>query len=270
MPDRLGAGLERLALAIDDDTVLGPARALLSVDVRTARAAFDSLGQTVLLYRREGGKSVLFIGRGRVAAVETGADDSRRRLRIEEVRRFEVSVPGESERGAPGIRRLLRLSGERFDEIVATGGASPWLPGAAEARPLFVERDAPSLQTYLAIHDLVLERWGYRCAFTDRQFEAAAARPHPGLQVVAIRPREQGGPLHVRNYLPMVAEAAGAWRRGEITLGNGHEFWVAKDRLDPELEEQLRPLGRLVLPERREDWPDPEQIRFHREQIFAR
>jgi hypothetical protein len=167
----------------------------------------------------------------------------------------------------PGVRRSLWLEDGRFEEIVQ-GDASD--SALAEAQAVFVQDKESALSAYLKVHDRVLERWHHRCVFTGLQFAPTAVRPHPQLSVVAIRPRELGGALHVRNYLPMVAEAEHAWTHGHITLGPSYGFLVSERLIDPELRERLLPSGKLHLPAEPSRWPDSEAIAYHRANIFDR
>jgi len=54
-----------------------------------------------------------------------------------------------------------------------------------------------------------------------------------------------------------------------MTLGPDLAFWVDKSRIDPELEEMLRPIGRLLEPAPAAGGPDLSHIGFHRSRVFA-
>jgi hypothetical protein len=254
---------------VGEDARLGFDRAVLPVAKRTGQAAYRQLGETVLLYRAVVDTMVLYLGRGRLLGVEH-AEGGFQLLTLAGYEPFTSPVPADADARTPGVRRMLSLGAERFDEIVASGMAGPGSAMLGEAATAFEHQRASGLDTYLLLHDRVLERWRYRCVFTGAQFEPSTIRPHPHLKVVAIHARTLGGPLHVRNFLPMTADAEIAWNKGHITLGPGFGFQVAKHRIDPEFEEQLLPIGTLPLPPEPSQWPDLDQIAFHRDHIFDR
>ena len=76
-----------------------------------------------------------------------------------------------------------------------------------------------SLDVYEAIYRLVMTAYGYRCALTGEQFTPDIGLVHPHLEVVAIRPREAGGPLAIDNYLALEEHAAGDSQRAEAVAG---------------------------------------------------
>ena len=276
----------KLALAIGEGSQLGGSRALLAVDQRTSREAFARLGERVLVYQFADKVFLDFVGSGTVAGVNLTSDGFRL-VTVDQYTSFAAPVTGEAELAAPGARRMLRLGDERYEEIIGLARASD-RAGAAEAAVQL--RDAPSLAVYLAIHDQVLRTWDYRCAVTGRQFEPGP-RPHPHLRVVAIQPRERGGPLHVKNYLPMVETAERAWLTGGISVAPGSDFvavlngenmlsrtnsvapgsdFVAVlNRLDPDLLEAMPRSGRLVLPDDEAAWPDPALLSWHFDHVFG-
>lgn len=255
----------KLALAIGEGSELGESRALLGVDQRTAREAFARLGERVLVYQFADKVFLGFVGSGTVTGVNLTSDGFRL-VTVDQYRRFAAPVIGAAELGAPGARRMLRLGDERYEEIVGLAKASDFA-GAAEAAVQL--QDAPSLAVYLAIHDQVLRTWDCRCAVTGRQFEPGP-RPHPHLRVVAIQPRERGGPLHVRNYLPMVETAERAWLTGAISVTPASDFVAVLNQLDPDLLEAMPRSGRLVMPGDETAWPDPELLGWHFSHVFGR
>ncbi len=261
--------MAKLALAVGEDVRLGFDRAVLPVAKRTGQAAYRQLGETVLLYRAVVDTMVLYLGRGRLVGVEH-AEGGFQLLTLVSYEPFASPVTDDADARTPGMRRMLSLETTRFDEIVAAGMGGPGSAMLAESATAFEHQRASDIDTYLLLHDRVLGRWKHRCVFTGARFAPSDARPHPKLKVVAIRSRALGGPLHVRNFLPMTAEAEMAWNAGHITLGPGFGFQVAKHRIDPEFEERLAPIGKLSLPPEPSHWPDVEQIAFHRDHIFDR
>ena len=261
--------MARLALSVEDESQLRYDRASLRIARRTGQAAFRNLGETILLYRPATGAFVVFFASAQISGVEIDTDKRHFLCRLQQLVRFDAPVVSDAEIVIPGVRRLLALSSERFSEIFDRARSQAESHAeAAEAAVAFEHSRSRALAIYLAIHDEVLGRWDYRCAITGMRF-APAARPHPSLRVVAIRPRDRGGPFHVRNYLPLTEMAERAWTHGHLTVG--HELGLLADlaRIEPELLEAIRPEFQLLVPEDPQLWPDPEHIAFHREHVFG-
>ena len=253
--------LVKLALAAGRGSELANARAVIAVDLRASDAAFELLGETVLLYLHVNGVILDFVGQGRVAAVGLGAGPGRT-VTIDPYTPFAVPVPGEAEREAPGARRMLELEDGRFDEILSLSKlANP--VEAAEAAASFAS--TPTEATYMAIRDQVLRVWHHKCALTGTADSAGSS-----LSIVAIRPRNQGGPLHVGNYIPMVAELEGAWRAGHFSVGEDHRILGDLYRLAPEAQDSMVALFKMLLPDDPKDCPDPELLAWHRANVFGR
>ena len=255
--------MAKLALAVEDDAQLGFDRAVLLVDERTALAASRRLGETVVLYRRDG-QELRFFARGRINAIEE-PENGRFSCRLKALVRFDIPVGGATEARAPGVRRMLTLADERYDEILAVGtAAAAVLPKAAEAQ--FSPPLPPPVDAYLAVRAEVLRRWNYCCAITDTQFASGEA---PELRLVPIRPREMGGPLHASNYLPMVEIAERAWLTGGISVTDDLDFVAVMDQLDPDLLAAMPPSGKLIVPSDPALRPDPEHLAYHRTYVFG-
>jgi hypothetical protein len=252
--------LAKLALAAGEGAQFRGSTVYLLLDRRTADAAARAGGDTVLIYRIIPKSLVTFLGEGRLAALDYGKDRGPIECRIENYRQFTTPEVSSAEAGMPRARTMLALSEERFSELVARS-ATPMESRSVE------EATAPFVSTYITIRDQVLKAWHYRCAVTGNRFPAKDAPAR--LEVIAIRPRDMGGPLHVQNCLPLVASAAQAWRQGWIAVGPELDILAVQNRLDPDLLEQMRPDGRLLVPDRPERAPDPQHLAFHREHVFA-
>ncbi|MEO5807372.1 hypothetical protein [Devosia sp.] len=129
---------------------------------------------------------------------------------------------------------------------------------------------APSLETYTAIYQQVLAAYGYRCALTGAQFESIDRGVHPSLRVVAIWPREEGGPLHMGNYLPFCGDAANAFRLGHFIIDD--DFQVVADLavMEPDLAKRLRAQGQLLVPLDPPYRPDRALLAHHRTAVLRR
>ena len=260
--------MPRLAIAIGEDARFGLGEVELPIDVRSGEALMRARRLPVLLYRPEPALN-LFIATGRVAAIEFGNDGTPRLCRINHFQDFPTPVVSDLEASLPRRQRHLILSDDRFAELLAQGldTSSPLL-GAEEMGARFETGGADSTEIYRRVYAEVLRRWDFHCSFTGRAFEPVDG-PHPELEIVAIRARDAGGPLHVDNYLPMLPAVAAAWWAGHLTLGPDLAFWVDKQQIDPELDEQLRPIGRLLDPLVGGSGPDQRYLAFHRQHVFG-
>ncbi|MGB3339038.1 MAG: hypothetical protein WBA73_17820 [Devosia sp.] len=125
-----------------------------------------------------------------------------------------------------------------------------------------------SLDAYTSLYRLVLVSYGYRCALTGARFAAPASALHPDLDVTAIQPREQGGPLAIANYLPMIVSLVPVFRDGLITIEDDFRILVPHpELLDRDTLAALR--SSLALPEP-PFRPGPEFLAHHRRYALGR
>lgn len=127
---------------------------------------------------------------------------------------------------------------------------------------------SPTVETLRQLYSSVLSNYGFACAMTGAQFAPPEDFLHDELQIAAIQPLSKGGALHVSNLLCLDQEAAGAFRRGHVTIGPGYELLVDLSRISPELLDRLNPLGKLRLPAVDIAYPDSRAITFHRNHVF--
>lgn len=250
-----------LALPLEGGTSRQP-EMVIRVNRRTAGVAAQAGGGTVLLYHLVTDAFVVFRGIGRIAALEYGAELGPVLCRIDDYRGFAAPVVGEAESRVRGVRSMLWLDAERVAEIVAQGTA-PGPPAGMEEPASVFDAD----RTFAAIEEEVLRRWDSRCAVTGEQVPASGGSVP--LFVVPIRPRTLGGPLHVRNFLPMVEVAARAWTFGHISAGPQLDMLAVLDALELDLLERMHSEGKLLVPAVEDWWPDPEHLAFHRTHVFA-
>lgn len=255
-----------LALAVADESELGATAGLLTIQPRIASAIQRDLGTRVLLYRRVNPTDLSYFGWARLAALRAPKAGARQ-CELDGLRWFNSPVPGDGEGAAPGARRSINLSAERFTEVLDAAGVVPAAGGLSEAADVALAGGIRP-EEFLYVHNEVMRRWGYRCAVTDLQFPAMSGL-HPELRLVAIRPRALGGPLDVGNFLPMVEIAEHAWVTGAISVGPELDFVAVQNRLPAELLEAMPPDGKLIVPDNRNEWPDADCLAFHRTRIFA-
>lgn len=239
-----------------------------SLDRQPVSLVEQVIGDSVLFYEVTAFDNVAFFAHAVLQGVDSSDGENRGLLaRLTDMKFFEVSATAEPRVGAEN-ESFIWLSKEQFEEILAEVGKARLNGFSITEHHTIFDKDAPSTETYRAVHELALERADYTCAFTGQVFERFAGI-HSDLEVVAIRPLGDGGSLHISNFLVLSKSAAEAFDRGCLTVGGGHELIANLSLVDPELLEALNPLGRLILSPNRDFWPDPEQLAYHRHYIFS-
>jgi hypothetical protein len=126
-----------------------------------------------------------------------------------------------------------------------------------------------TLDAYTGLYRLMLLSYGNRCALTGARFGPPVMSLHADLDVEAIQPREQGGPLAIANYLPMIASLARPFRTGLITVEDDYRIVVPHpDLLDRSLLAALR--ATLIVPDEVILRPGPEFLAHHRRYALSR
>jgi hypothetical protein len=261
-----GEGMAKLALAVKDETALAGDVPALRIDRRTGEAVYRSAGSAILLYRFVPSAVVQYLGTARVDWLGDW-DGPNLTCRLADLELFLAPITRTEDVAMPGARRMILLENAHFGAIVEEGRSAEALaPGTPE--DVFEALRVPRLRTLEAVSNEVLQRWDYCCAVTGRQF-AAEPYPHKDLVLVHIRPRSARGAYHVRNLLPMIPLAAKAWEAGIVSVGPELDFITVPNQLDPDLFALMRKEGTLLLPADRPHWPDPANLRYHRDNIFG-
>jgi len=142
----------------------------------------------------------------------------------------------------------------------------PPVPSFQEAVVPF-EHANLSLGDYLQLNRDVLAAYDYTCAATRARFSAETA-VSANLVVIPIHPVETGGVLTRGNLLPLVPDAAQAFRDGDFTIGVDFELLVDLSRVDPGLLRRLHHSGKLLVCRDRQFVPDADSLHYHRHTIF--
>ena len=129
------------------------------------------------------------------------------------------------------------------------------------------ERARLSLADYLQLNRDVLAAYDYTCAATRARFNAETA-VSANLVVIPIHPVEAGGDLAGGNLVPLVPQAAQAFRDGDFSIGVDYELLVDMSRIDPVLLRRLHHSGKLLIPHDRQYVPDAGNLHYHRHTIF--
>lgn len=142
----------------------------------------------------------------------------------------------------------------------------PPVPSFQEAVVPF-EQARLSLADYLQLNRDVLAAYDYTCAATRAKFNAETA-VSANLVVIPIRPVETGGELAGSNLIPLVPEAAQAFRDGDFSVGVGFELLVDLSRIDPTLLRLMHHSGKLLIPGDRRFVAHADSLHYHRHTIF--
>ena len=137
-----------------------------------------------------------------------------------------------------------------------------------EAQRGFAAAD-DTLGAYTGLYRLVLLAYGNRCALTGARFAPPVLTLHADLEVEAIQPREEGGPLAIANYLPMLASLAAPFRDGLITIADDYRIVVPHpELLDRDMLAGLR--VSLALPDDPLFRPGSQFLAHHRRYALGR
>lgn len=140
--------------------------------------------------------------------------------------------------------------------------------GFEEERQSSFQSDT-SLDAYVALYRLVLQSYGFRCALTGAQFDAPDSVLHTELDVVAIQPREHGGPLTIGNYLPMLPSLTAPFNDGLIVIEDDFRITVPRpDLLGSDMLSALR--ATLILPPDAMLRPGSAFLAYHRRFALGR
>lgn len=122
----------------------------------------------------------------------------------------------------------------------------------------------------VAFRRKVREAYGYRCAMSGLMLRNGGGRPE--VQAAHIRPVESQGSDAVRNGLALSGTLHWMFDRGLISVADDCETILVSHNKVPRdvVGRLLAPDGKLVRPADQRNAPDPENLRWHRENIFGR
>lgn len=177
---------------------------------------------------------------------------------------------------------VRRLPEAEFAAIVRAGlpddlerqEASRYGPGVAEPvvpfeRPV-IERLVSRPYRDVAFRRKVREAYDYRCAMSGLRLRNGGGRPE--VNAAHIRPVERQGSDFVRNGLALSGTLHWMFDRGLISVADDREqtILVSRNKVPREVADRLIvPSGQLVLPEDQRNWPHPDNLRWHRENVFG-
>jgi putative restriction endonuclease len=110
--------------------------------------------------------------------------------------------------------------------------------------------------------------YDYRCAISGLRLRNGGGRPE--VQAAHIRPVERQGSDSVRNGLALSGTLHWMFDRGLISVAKDYTILVSRNKVPSEVVDRLiLPQGKLSLPCDQLDWPHPDNLKWHRENIFG-
>ena len=150
---------------------------------------------------------------------------------------------------------------------------SPVRPGVSEQAEIFVrpvvERLTRRRYRDVAFSRHVREAYDYRCAMSGLRLRNGGGRPE--VQAAHIRPVESDGSDSVRNGLALSGTLHWMFDRGLISVADDcRMILVSKNKVPTEVVSRLlRPDGKLLPPGAAHQKPHPDNLRWHRENVFG-
>lgn len=209
---------------------------------------------------------------------------------VEPVARLQDGTPLESALTDPygfpkkgGAQQLAvrRLPEEEFNQILDLG-LSPTLetfeahrydpPGAAEPivpfeRPV-IERLTKRRYRDIAFRRAVWTAYDERCAISGLRLRNGGGRPE--VQAAHIRPVAAGGNDSIRNGLALSGTVHWMFDRGLIGVAEDHSILISHNKVPGDVADRLLgPSGRLYLPREACNHPHPDNLKWHRENVFG-
>lgn len=156
-------------------------------------------------------------------------------------------------------------------EATRYGPSPDGLGEGAEAfeRPI-LERLSKRTYRDVAFRRKVREAYGHRCAMSGLMLRNGGGRPE--VQAAHIRPVENRGSDSVRNGLALSGTLHWMFDRGLISVADDCETILVSHNKVPRdvVSRLLAPDGKLIRPIDQQNAPHPENLRWHRENIFGR
>ncbi len=193
------------------------------------------------------------------------------------------AADGSAKSGGAVQLAVRRLPDSEFAEIIRLGLPQdlvtqeehrydpPGLQMDDQAMPFerpVIERLTSRPYRDVAFRRKVREAYDYRCAVSGLRLRNGGGRPE--VQAAHIRSVEKLGSDSVRNGLALSGTLHWMFDRGLISMAEDHRILVSRNKVPSEVVERLvRPQGRLWLPEDQRNWPHPENLRWHRENVFG-
>jgi putative restriction endonuclease len=159
---------------------------------------------------------------------------------------------------------LIEVEAARYDAPTAE-----LADGAAVFERPVLERLSRRAYRDVAFRRKVREAYGYRCAMSGLMLRNGGGRPE--VQAAHIRPVEHKGSDSVRNGLALSGTLHWMFDRGLISVADDAEtILVSRNKVPGDVVDRLlAPGGRLLKPRDPRNAPHPENLRWHRENVFG-
>jgi putative restriction endonuclease len=178
---------------------------------------------------------------------------------------------------------VRRLPDREFDQIVRLGlpvdleaiearryDSARW-EGDDQIRPFerpVIERLVSRPYRDVAFRRKVREAYDFRCAMSGLRLRNGGGRPE--VNAAHIKPVERQGSDSVRNGLALSGTLHWMFDRGLVSVAEDHTILVSRNKVPSDVIDRLiRSNGRLFLPQDHRDWPHPDNLRWHRENVFG-
>lgn len=110
--------------------------------------------------------------------------------------------------------------------------------------------------------------YDYRCAMSGLQLRNGGGRPE--VQAAHIRPVDRQGSDSVRNGLALSGTLHWMFDRGLLAVADDMTILVSRNKVPADVSDRLiRSDRKLCTPADSRDWPHPENLRWHRENIYG-
>jgi len=193
------------------------------------------------------------------------------------------TADGTIKKGGAQQLAVRRLSEQDFSRIVNVGlpqdleavEAARYgpVPHEFDDRPAPFERPVIERLTRRPYREVAFRRkvrdaYGYRCAMSGLSLRNGGGRPE--VQAAHIRPVERQGSDAVRNGLALSATLHWMFDRGLLSVADDRTILVSRNKVPADVVDRLIvPGGKLCLPADKRNWPHPENLRWHRENVFG-
>ncbi|MGJ8545064.1 MAG: HNH endonuclease [Sulfitobacter sp.] len=195
-----------------------------------------------------------------------------------------TEADGTAKRGGLVQRAVRPLSEQDFARIVNLGlpaeleqiEATRYLANSPEFDEEITRFDRPVLERLtrrryreVAFRRKVREAYGFRCAFSGLRLRNGGGRPE--VQAAHIRPVSAQGSDSVRNGLALSGTLHWMFDRGLVSVAEDMQtILVSHNKVPGDVVTRLlMPNGKLIEPKDPRDRPHPDNLRWHRENVFG-
>ena len=189
---------------------------------------------------------------------------------------------GATSRGAFG-RAVRLVSDGEYEEILRAGlariiGESPTPESSATSRALGLNEELATFERPIvervvarpfreaAFSGAVKSAYEDTCAMTGLKIVNGGGRTE--VQAAHIRPVSESGPDSIRNGVALCGTLHWMFDRGLVSIADDHTLLVARGDVPENVGRLINPDGRLRTPERLDQNPHPQFLRWHRENVF--